>query len=199
MGRERWPIRPWWGFRQVPTNDTSTWATSWVWQDPVQKDEISSYGDIYILLMVTKQPRKRRQPLQRCPGQQMWKSYKASWECNFLSKFSPRLADLSNDLHQLTCKGVPYNLGPEHTKAFNALKKELTSAPVLQYYDPKKPLVPQTDASLKGLSAVLLQESQPVYFTSKALSPCQWSFAVLQLEAPTVGWAVEKFHHFLYE
>ena len=54
-------------------------------------------------------------------------------------------------------------------EAFNALKEELTSAPVLQYYDPKKPLVLQMDASSKGLSTVLLQESHPVYFTSR---PC---------------------------
>ena len=53
------------------------------------------------------------------------------------------------------------------------------------------------DASSKGLSAVLLQESQPVYFTSKALSPCQQSYVALELEALTVGMAVEKFHHFL--
>ena len=80
-------------------------------------------------------------------------------------------------------------------EAFNALKEEITSAPVLQYYDPKKPLVLQMDASSKGLSAVLLQENQPVYFTSKALSPCQQFYVAHELEALTVGWSVEKFHH----
>ena len=51
--------------------------------------------------------------------------------CNFLSKYSPRLAELSDDMHQLTCKGIPYNWGLEHMKAFNALKEELTSVPAL--------------------------------------------------------------------
>ena len=71
--------------------------------------------------------------------------------CNFLSKYSPQLAELSDDLPQLTCKDVHYNWGPEHTEAFNAIKKEITSPPVLSYYDPNKPLVLQTDASTKRI------------------------------------------------
>ena len=153
---------------------------------------------IHILLMATNLPRKRKRPLQRCPSQEMWKSCKASWGCNFLSKYSPRLAELCDDLHQLTCKGITFNWGLEHTEAFSALKEELTSAPVLWYYDPKKPLVLQVDVSSKGLNTVLLQESQPVYFTSKALSPCQRFYVALKLEALRLGWAVKEFHHFLY-
>ena len=93
--------------------------------------------------------------------------------CNFLSKYSPGVAELSDDWHKLACKRVQFDWGPEHTEAFTALKEELISAPILQYDNPNKPLMLQTDASSKGLSAVLLQGSQPVYFASKALSPCQ--------------------------
>ena len=42
--------------------------------------------------------------------------------CYFLSKYSPRMAELSEDLHQLTCKGVQFNWHPEHSEAFLALK-----------------------------------------------------------------------------
>ena len=50
------------------------------------------------------------------------------------------MAKLSEDC-QLACKGIQFNWGPEHSEAFQALKKELTSAPVLAYYDPSKPVV----------------------------------------------------------
>ena len=40
----------------------------------------------------------------------------------FPSKYSPRMAELSEDLHQLTFKGVQFNWGPEHSEAFQALK-----------------------------------------------------------------------------
>ena len=56
----------------------------------------------------------------------------------------------------------------------------------------------QTDASIKGLGACLLQEEKPVYFGSKALSDAQKGYVAIELESLGVAWAVEKFHHFLY-
>ena len=118
--------------------------------------------------------------------------------CNFLSKFSPRMAEISEPLRQLTCKGVPFIWGPEHTEAFNMLKREISTAPVLKYYDPHKPLMLQTDACSKGLGAVLLQDGHPIYFASKALTSAQQNYVAIELEALAVSWAVQKFHHYLY-
>ena len=56
----------------------------------------------------------------------------------------------------------------------------------------------QTDASIKGLGACLLQEEQPVYFASKALTETQRGYMAIEIESLAVAWEVEKFHHFLY-
>ena len=116
----------------------------------------------------------------------------------FSAKFSPRIAELSEPLRQLTCKNVAWNWGPEHEFALKALKKEISSAPVLGYYDPTKELVLQTDASTKGLGAVLLQEGKPIYFASKSLTSSQKNYVAIELEALAVSWAMQKFHHYLY-
>ena len=118
--------------------------------------------------------------------------------CNFLSKYPAWLADLSNDLQQWTCKGVHFNCRPEHTKAFNTIKKELTLPPVLSYHDPNKPLVLQKDACTKSLGAVLIQHKKPVYFALKALQPCQRKYVAIELEALAVNWAIAKLHYYLY-
>ena len=69
---------------------------------------------------------------------------------NYLSKFTPRLSELAGCLCDLIHVNVPYQWGPEHSEAFNSIKQEIVQAPVLKYYDSKKPTVLQTDASAKG-------------------------------------------------
>ena len=56
----------------------------------------------------------------------------------------------------------------------------------------------QTDASIKGLGACLLQDGKPVYFASKALIESQKGYVAVGIELLAVAWAIEKFHHFLY-
>ena len=53
-----------------------------------------------------------------------------------------------------------FNWDPEHQSAFTLMKKEIASAPVLAYYNPKKQIVLQTDANIKGLGTCLLQEEK---------------------------------------
>ena len=49
-------------------------------------------------------------------------------------------------------------------------EKCVSEAPVLQYYDIRKPVTIQADASQYGLGATLLQDNLPVCFASRALS-----------------------------
>ena len=44
---------------------------------------------------------------------------------------------------------------------------------ILTYYNPKMQATLQTDASVKGFGACLLQDDRPVYFASKALTNAQ--------------------------
>ena len=62
----------------------------------------------------------------------------------------------------------------------------------------KKPVVLQTDACTKGLGAFLLQDGHPLSFASKSLTAAQQNYVAIELEALTVSWAVQKFHHYLY-
>ena len=66
-------------------------------------------------------------------------------------------------------KKVPFNWEPEHQESFKMIRKEIATASILAYYNPRKATVLQTDVSIKGLEACLLQEEIPVYFASKAL------------------------------
>ena len=56
-----------------------------------------------------------------------------------------------------------------HQACFDALKQEVTKDSILQYFDVKKPVVLQVDASQCGLGATLLQDGKPVAFAPKSL------------------------------
>ena len=89
---------------------------------------------------------------------------------NYLLKFYARLPELAEPIRKLAKDKVPFNLDPEQQDVFNMVKKEIAGALILAYYNPRKQMILQTDASIKGLGTCLLLEGKPVHFTSKALT-----------------------------
>ena len=83
-------------------------------------------------------------------------------------------------MRELAKDKVAFNWGLEHQAAFKLVKNEIITTPILAYYDPKKTTVLQTDASINGLGACLLQDKKPVYFASKALTEAQQGYVTIE-------------------
>ncbi|KAD5318298.1 hypothetical protein E3N88_18244 [Mikania micrantha] len=81
--------------------------------------------------------------------------------------------------------------------AFDSLKQALSSAPVLALPDFSKPFVVETDASSKGLGAVLMQDHHPIAYISKALSTKQLMLSVYEKELLAILMAIKQWHHYL--
>ncbi|KAJ0800601.1 putative nucleotidyltransferase, Ribonuclease H [Helianthus annuus] len=85
----------------------------------------------------------------------------------------------------------------EAQKAFETLKEAMVQAPVLALPDWSQEFVIETDASSKGLGAVLMQGKHPIAFVSKALSPKQCALSVYEKELLAILLAVKHWHQCL--
>ena len=78
------------------------------------------------------------------------------------------------------------------------MKRIVTEAPVLAYYDPKVALTIQCDASSEGLGAALLQQGKPVAYASRALTDTEQRYAQIEKEMLAIVFSLEKFHQYTY-
>ena len=117
---------------------------------------------------------------------------------NYLNRFSPHLAELSEPLRQNCRQNVEFELTESVHVAFSRTKEEISKNVTLPYFNPKSATTLQTDASKKGLGAVILQNSKPVMFVSRALTGSERNYQNLERECLATIWGMEKFHYFLY-
>ena len=81
--------------------------------------------------------------------------------------------------------------------AIEKLKQALTNSPVLQDFNPDKPVTIQTDASQSGLGSCLLQGHLVIY-ASRSLTNSEQNYAQIEKELLAIVFACERFNQFVY-
>ena len=93
---------------------------------------------------------------------------------NFYLKFVGNYDDVAEPLHMLLRQDISWKWTNEQMQTFQSLKRKITSAPILEHFDPNTPMIVNTDVSGIVLGAVLSQVSnaveRPVAHASKTLS-----------------------------
>ena len=116
----------------------------------------------------------------------------------YVSRFIPQYATIVEPLRRLTKKNVDWSWGQPEERAFQELKKRLTSTHVLAYFDPSKKTEVIVDASPVGLGAILTQEGKVVTYASRALTETEQRYSQTDREMLGVVYGVEHFHLYLY-
>ena len=117
---------------------------------------------------------------------------------NFLSTFIPNLSKKTHLMRGLLKNGVHFTWTSDMQKELDTIKNDITGAVKLIHYDPNKPATIETDASLKGLGAVLIQDGRPVRFLSKSLTPAEAEYSNIERELLAVLFACEKLHTYTF-
>ncbi|CAM4698043.1 unnamed protein product [Lepidochelys olivacea] len=123
----------------------------------------------------------------------------------YYRRFVPHYSQIAAPLTDLTKKKQPNAVQwtGKCQKAFNQLKATLMSDPVLRAPDFDKPFLVTTDASERGVGAVLMQkgpdqEFHPVVFLSKKLSERESNWSVTEKECYAIVYALEKLRPYVW-
>ena len=122
---------------------------------------------------------------------------------NYYNNYLSGLSTLTEPLHALMRKEVPWKWTPACEAAFQVVKKKLCSAPLLVHFDLRKPIVVHCDASEYGVGVVLSHvledgSERPVSFGSRTLSLAERNYSTIEKEGLALVFAVQKFHQYLF-
>ena len=122
---------------------------------------------------------------------------------NYYGKFLKDISSNLTPLYHLLQKKTQWTWGTKEREAFERIKKQLVKSPVLEHYDPSKPLTISADASPYGVGAVLshVQDDgteKPVAFASRTLNVVEKRYSQLDKEALAIVFGVKRFHQYIF-
>lgn len=115
----------------------------------------------------------------------------------YYRKFVKGFGIISKPLTNLLKKGSLFVWHEEAEAAFQTLKEALISATVLALPNFHKHFVIETDASEKGIGAVVQQDGHLIAYISKALSPKNLGLSVYEKECLAILFVVEHWRSYL--
>ena len=121
---------------------------------------------------------------------------------SYYRRFVRNFAHIAAPLYHLTEKGKNWCWNDNCEEAFSALKRRLTSAPVLSFPRFDQEFTLDVDASAIGLGAVLSQEvhgvEQVVAYASRTLSKAERQYCATRREMLALVWGTRQFRPYLY-
>ena len=122
---------------------------------------------------------------------------------NFYRRFIRKYAKLTAPISDLLKgKSKKWEWTREAEKAFQKLKAAFMEAPILQHFDPEKPITLQTDASGFAIAGIVNQYDgfgilRPVSFYSRKCSPAEQNYDTYDRELLAIVESFKHWRHYL--
>ena len=122
--------------------------------------------------------------------------------CNFYRRFIEGFSKVAKPLYKLTTKDQRWEFGTKQQEAFNELIHKLTHASILAHYDPKKPIMIETDASKYVTAGIISQTGddgilRPIAYHSKSMSKSECNYDVHDKELLAIILALEDWRTYI--
>ena len=164
----------------------------------IKKQQIEYFGRIITPQGIKPCPRKVKSIAMLAAPKDKQELQSLLGTVNFMSTFIPNLTRKTHLMRSLLKRDTHFLWTSDMQKELDTIKNEIVNAVQLTHYDPNRPAVIETDASLKGLGAVLIQDEKPVRFLSKALTPAETNYSNIERELLAVLFACERLHTYTF-
>ncbi|WVZ52559.1 LOW QUALITY PROTEIN: hypothetical protein U9M48_003607 [Paspalum notatum var. saurae] len=116
----------------------------------------------------------------------------------YYRRFIEGFSKIAKPMTALLEKNIKFQWTSACQKAFEELKKRLTTAPVLTFPDMHKPFSVYCDASRLGLGCVLMQEGKVIAYACRQLRDHEKNYPTHDLELAAVVHALKVWRHYLF-
>ena len=165
----------------------------------LRHDRVSFFGAVYSREGIEPDPRKIQGIEEMTPPETKQQLQSFLGMVTYMGNFVPHLSHHTEPLRQLLKKDIAFYWDEQLTRSFQEIKhllKRATAKP-LGYYDRRKEVTVQADASLRGLGACLIQDGRPIAFASKSLTGAESRYANIERELLAIVFACMRFNTYL--
>ncbi|KRH91971.1 krab-a domain-containing protein, partial [Pseudoloma neurophilia] len=100
-------------------------------------------------------------------------------------------------LHKLTSEKTQFVWSDKEKRLFDEVKSRFSRHVELTIPDMNIPFILETDASEKGLGALLRQGNNPIAYASRVLNSSECNYGISEKEFLALIWGIQKFEYFL--
>ena len=117
----------------------------------------------------------------------------------YMGNFVPHLSHHTEPLRAMLKQDAVFAWDEMANASFQKIKDLIAKSAnkPLRYYDRRKPVTVQADASQRGLGACLLQDGQPIAYASKSLTDTETRYANIERELLAIVFACQWFNTFV--
>ena len=116
-----------------------------------------------------------------------------------MGNFMPHLSHYTETLWVMLKQEVVFAWDEMANASFQKIKDFIAKSATkpLRYYDRRKPMTVQADASQRGLGACLRQEGEPIAYASKSLTDTETRYANIERELLAIVFACQRFNTYV--
>ena len=117
----------------------------------------------------------------------------------YMGNFVPHLSHHTEPLQAMLKQEAVFAWDEMANASFQKIKDLIAKSATkpLRYYDRRKPVTVQADASQRGLGACLLQDGQPIAYASKSLTDTETRYANIERELLAIVFACQWFNTYV--